>query len=238
MNLTMPTTPHAIIRRYSPHMRVMLGLLAAASISVQASAKTILIMGDSISAGYGIPLQQGWVNQLQQRLNTSTVQSAKKNPLSAQTGQKKAVVSYRVSNASVSGETSSGGLARLPQLLTTYKPDVVVLELGGNDGLRGQPPQIMQQNLGQMIRLSQQANAKVLLLGMQIPPNYGSAYTQAFAQVYPRLAQQYRVPLVPFFLQHVAGKRELMQNDQIHPNAQAQKQLLDNAWPLLQTLLK
>ena len=183
------------------------------------SAKTILILGDSLSAGYGIDAKQGWVNLLQQRLDQ---QYPKK---------------HKVVNASVSGETTSGGLARLPKLLTTYKPDVVVIELGGNDGLRGQPPQMIQKNLAQLVQLSQKQKATVLLFGMKIPPNYGSAYSSAFENNYRVVSQQYKIKLLPFFLEGVAGQKGLIQNDQIHPNAKAQPIMLNLAYPYIKAVL-
>ena len=184
-------------------------------------AETIMILGDSISAGYGIRPEQGWVYKLQQRLNTGPYVKG----------------AHRVLNASVSGETSTGALSRLPNLLKTHQPDVVVVELGGNDGLRGQPPQLMAQHLGRIIALSQQKNARVVMLGMKIPPNYGTAYTQAFEQVYPQVNRQYNVPLMPFFLADIAGNNRLMQADRIHPNADAQDILLNHAWPLIKSTL-
>ncbi|UTO20421.1 arylesterase [Acinetobacter sp. Z1] len=183
------------------------------------SAKTILVLGDSLSAGYGIDAKQGWVNLLQQRLDQ---QYPKK---------------HKVVNASVSGETTSGGLARLPKLLTTYKPDVVVIELGGNDGLRGQPPQMIQKNLAQLVQLSQKQKATVLLFGMKIPPNYGSAYSNAFENNYKVVSQKYKIKLLPFFLEGVAGQKGLIQNDQIHPNAKAQPIMLNLAYPYIRGAL-
>ncbi|MNE71305.1 Esterase TesA precursor [compost metagenome] len=140
-------------------------------------------------------------------------------------------------NASISGDTSAGGQARLPALLAEHKPELVVLELGGNDGLRGQPPIQLQQNLASMIDSARASGAKVLLLGMQLPPNYGVRYTEAFAKVYSNLAEQKNVPLVPFFLQGVGGNPELMQADGIHPAVAAQDKLLENVWPTLKPLL-
>lgn len=195
-------------------------LLSCAVFSNPVSAKTILVLGDSISAGYGIDVKQGWVAKLQQRLD----QQAPKQ--------------HQVINASVSGETTSGGLARLPKLLSTYQPDVVVIELGGNDGLRGQPPQIMQQNLTRLIELSKQAKAQPLLLGMKIPPNYGTAYTTAFSNSFTTVAKAQSVKLLPFFLEGVAGHPQLMQQDSIHPTSEAQEILLNNAWPLIKQSLK
>lgn len=183
------------------------------------SAKTILILGDSLSAGYGLDAQQGWVNLLQQRLNQQYPKQ------------------HKVINASVSGETTSGALARLPKLLQTYKPQIVVIELGGNDGLRGQPPQMIQKNLSQLVQLSQKQQATVLLFGMKIPPNYGTAYSSAFENNYKIVSQQYKVKLLPFFLDGVAGHKNLIQNDQIHPNFKAQPILLDLAYPYIKGAL-
>ena len=182
-------------------------------------AKTILIVGESISAGYGINPEQGWVQLLQKRLDQQYPKQ------------------HKVVNASVSGETTSGALARMPKLLQSYKPDVVVIELGGNDALRGQPPQMIQKNLGQLVQQSQQAKAKVLLFGMKIPPNYGTAYSQAFENNYKVISQQYKIKLLPFFMQGIAGHKDLMQNDQIHPNAKSQSILLNNAYPYIKGAL-
>ena len=192
--------------------------LALMCMAQNAAAGTILIVGDSISAGFGLDTRRGWVSLLEQRLSKEGHDD-------------------KVINASISGDTSAGGLARLPALLAEHKPDVVIVELGGNDGLRGQLPAQLKQNLASMIEASQQAGAKVLLLGMQLPPNYGARYTQAFAAVYGELANEKKVALVPFFLEGVGGKPELMQADRIHPAAGAQGLLLDNVWPVLKPLL-
>jgi len=184
-----------------------------------ASAASILIVGDSISAAYGMNIEQGWVSLLDKQL-------AREAP-----GQ------HRVINASVSGETTSGGLRRLPALLKQHAPNVVVLELGGNDGLRGQPPALMVRNLSAMIRLSKQAGARVIVLGMRIPPNYGKAYTEAFFAVFPTVAKAEKVALLPFFLEGVGGVPEFMQQDGIHPNAKAQPKLLKSALPLIRDSL-
>lgn len=186
---------------------------------ISSFAKTIMIVGDSLSAGYGINPQQGWVNLLQLRLNQDFPKQ------------------HKVVNASVSGETTSGALARLPKLLQTHKPNVVVIELGGNDGLRGQPPQMIQKNLAQMIQQSQKSKATVVLLGMKIPPNYGTAYSTAFENNYKVLSQQYKVKIYPFFMNGIAGHPNLMQKDLIHPNATAQKILLNNVYPLIKGAL-
>ena len=179
------------------------------------SAATVLILGDSISASYGMDIQQGWVSQLDKRL-------AARSP-----GQ------HTVINASVSGETTTGGLNRLPVLLKQHKPDVVVLELGANDGLRGQPPALIKRNLEAMIRLSRQSGARVVVLGMRILPNYGKAYSEAFAGVFPAAAKSGGASVLPFFLAGVGGVPALMQKDGIHPNTKAQPLLLELAWPLI-----
>jgi acyl-CoA thioesterase I len=187
-------------------------------LSQGAAAGTVLIVGDSISAAFGLDTRLGWVSLLEQRLQ-------------------KEGFTDKVVNASVSGDTSAGGQARLPALLAEHKPQLVVLELGGNDGLRGQQPAQLQQNLASMIQQSQKAGAKVLLLGMRIPPNYGARYTQAFEAVYSNLAEQEKVPWVPFFLEGVGGIPELMQADGLHPAVAAQGKLLENVWPTLKPLL-
>ncbi|AZP30266.1 MULTISPECIES: arylesterase [Acinetobacter] len=194
-------------------------LISLSMLPMLVSAKTILILGDSISAGYGIDPKQGWVQLLQKRLDQQYPKQ------------------HKVVNASVSGETTSGALARLPKLLQTYKPNVVVIELGGNDGLRGQPPQMIQKNLDQLIQLSQKQKAKVILFGMKIPPNYGAAYSKAFENNYKVVSQKYQVKLLPFFLDGVAGQKQLMQNDLIHPNVQAQSKLLNLAYPYIKGAL-
>ena len=192
--------------------------LALMCMAQNAAAGTILIVGDSISAGFGLDTRLGWVSLLEQRLEREGHDD-------------------RVINASISGDTSAGGQARLPALLTEHKPDVVIAELGGNDGLRGQPPAQLQQNLAAMIDAAKTAGAKVLLLGMQLPPNYGPRYTKAFAGVYTQLADEKQIALVPFFLEGVGGHPELMQADGLHPAAAAQQRLLDNVWPALKPLL-
>ncbi|WP_422416902.1 arylesterase [Pseudomonas sp. GZD-222] len=192
--------------------------LALMCMAQGAAAGTVLIVGDSISAAFGLDTRQGWVALLEQRLESEGFDA-------------------KVVNASISGDTSAGGQARLPALLAEYKPELVVLELGGNDGLRGQLPTQLQQNLASMIDHSRAAGAKVLLLGMRLPPNYGKRYTDAFAQVYENLATEKQVPLVPFFLEGVGGVPELMQADGIHPGQGAQARLLENAWPQLKPLL-
>lgn len=208
-----------------PNLRLPLAytiasLAVTALLSTPVFAKTILIVGDSISAAYGMPVEQGWVKLLQKRIDTKYPKQ------------------HHVVNASMSGETTSGALARLPNLLTRYKPNIVVIELGGNDGLRGQPPQIIQQNLTQLVVLSKKQNAQVLLFGMKIPPNYGTSYSTAFENNYKTVAQQQKIQFLPFFLEGIAGHSQLMQADLIHPNAQAQAKLLNLAWPYIEPALK
>jgi acyl-CoA thioesterase-1 len=183
-----------------------------------AFAGTVLVVGDSISAAFGLDTRQGWVALLEKRL--------------AEEG-----FDHRVVNASISGDTSAGGAARLPALLAEHQPELVIIELGGNDGLRGQPPAQLQQNLAAMVQASQQKGAKVLILGMQLPPNYGVRYTTAFAEVFPKVAQEYGTALVPFVLEGVGGVPAMMQSDGLHPAAVAQPKLLDNVWPALKPLL-
>ncbi|AZC27829.1 MULTISPECIES: arylesterase [Pseudomonas] len=192
--------------------------LALMCMAQNAAAGTVLIVGDSISAAFGLDTRQGWVALLEKRLVDQGFTD-------------------KVINASISGDTSAGGQARLPTLLSQHKPQVVILELGGNDGLRGQPPQQLQQNLASMIDSAQASGARVLLLGMQLPPNYGVRYTQAFAKVYQQLAIDKKVALVPFFLDGVGGHPDLMQADGLHPAAAAQGKLLENVWPTLKPLL-
>jgi len=194
-------------------------LLSLGLLPLGVSAKTIMILGDSLSAGYGIQPQQGWVHLLQKRLEQQYPKQ------------------HKVVNASVSGETTSGALARLPKLLQTHRPDLVVIELGGNDGLRGQPPQMIQKNLASLIQQSQKAKAKVIVFGIKMPPNYGQAYSKAFENNYKVVSQQYKVKLLPFFMQGVAGNKTLMQKDLIHPNAKAQTILLNNAYPYIKGAL-
>lgn len=184
------------------------------SSSAHAQTQTILVLGDSLSAAYGIPRESGWVALLQQKLENGNVV-----------------------NASISGETSDGGLARLPTLLNKHKPTIAIVELGANDGLRGFPVQRTRDNLAKIISLCQKAQAKVLLVGIKIPPNYGPRYTADFYETYTLAAKQFRVSLVPFLLDGVAGHSELMQQDGLHPRAEAQPKILNTVWPYLQPLL-
>lgn len=181
--------------------------------------KKVLVFGDSLSASYGIEEEQGWVNLLSEKL-------------------RQAQSPYSVINASVSGETSTGGLSRLPAALAEFQPSVVILELGGNDGLRGLPLATLQSNLEEMVSLSQRAGAKVLLAGIQIPPNYGPRYTEPFYALFGDIAESEQLPFVPFLIDGIPQQPELMQNDGIHPRAEAQHMILDNVWPVLAPMLQ
>ncbi len=187
-------------------------LLAAPATTL---AATLLVMGDSLSAAYGIPSQAGWVSLLQQQLQPE----------------------HSVINASISGETTAGGAARLSPLLQRHRPEVVIIELGANDGLRGLPIKEMRKNLEQMIQQSQAAGAEVLLIGLRLPPNYGPAYTRAFEESYSALAKQYRARLLPFLFAGLEDSSRDFQADNLHPTAAAQPILLNNVWPQLAPLL-
>ena len=179
-------------------------------------AKTLLVIGDSLSAGYGIDLEDGWVSLLQNRLTEQGY-------------------GYRVVNASISGDTTTGGVSRLPRALELHQPDIVLIELGGNDGLRGTPIFVMKNNLAAMIEAAQKKGAEVVLAGMQMPPNYGADYAGDFADVYKDLAAEYETALIEFFLAGVALDPNMMQADNIHPNEKGQPLLLENAWAVLVT---
>lgn len=180
---------------------------------------TLLVFGDSLSAAYGIDEDAGWVNLLADRL------AAENWPV-------------QVVNGSVSGETTTGGLARLPAMLDSYAPHLVILELGGNDGLRGLPVPLIQQNLAAMVDLAQARGARVLLAGIQIPPNYGPRYTEPFFAQFAELAADKNLPLVPFLIDGIPQQPELMQRDGIHPTAEAQEMIVDNVWPVLEPMLR
>ena len=182
------------------------------------AAAGVLVVGDSLSAGYGIDEREGWVALLRDRL------AERANPVP-------------VINASISGDTTSGGLTRLPAALDRHRPDIVVIELGGNDGLRGQSLKNIRKNLSSMVQLVKESGAEAFLLGMRIPTNYGARYTQRFFDSFKQVADEEEVPLVPFFLEGVATEPNLMQDDGIHPNAEAQPMMLEHVWPAIEGLL-
>lgn len=201
-------------------LSMVLAVFSASSPSAsEQSSSVILVWGDSLSASYSMDEQQGWVALLQERLMAEGLHD------------------WHVVNGSVSGETTAGGLARLPAMLASTSPDIVILELGGNDGLRGLPVPTIRENLVQMIELSQGAGARVLLSGIQIPPNYGPRYTGPFYAQYTELAQQYGLALIPFLLDGIAENAEFMQDDGIHPTAEAQPLIVEIVWPLLSQLM-
>jgi len=188
-------------------------------VSLSASAKSIVVLGDSISAAYGIELGQGWVALVQAKLQEKHSD-------------------YTVNNESISGDTSAGGLARIDGVLSRHKPSVVIIELGANDGLRGLSPAVLKTNLAEITRRAKESGAKVLLLSMRIPPNYGKRYTDMFYNVYPDLSKELNLPYVPFILEDVALVKQLMQEDGLHPNEKAQAIIVEKIWPHLVKLLK
>lgn len=197
---------------------VALFVILLSATAHSAEEPTVLILGDSLSAGFGIDVDQSWTRLLQIRLETEGYE-------------------HRVVNASISGETTEGGAARIDQALENFGPTLVIIELGGNDGLRGIPPQRMRDNLQTIVTRSRCAGADVVMLGIRLPPNYGARYIETFEAVFRDLAAELEVPWIEFFMQGVALNDELMQADGIHPNAAAQSILLDNAWPIIETSL-
>jgi acyl-CoA thioesterase-1 len=194
-------------------------LILALAIAPAASAGTILVFGDSLSAGYGLPQQQGWATLLEKRLRDEDFD-------------------YRVANASVSGETTAGGAARIGASLKAHRPDIVVIELGANDGLRGQSIDVMRRNLEAMIDASRQAKAQVLLVGMRLPPNYGTAYTEKFQRTFVDVARSKKTAFVPFLFEGFAEDARYFQSDRVHPTAQAQALMLDTIWKGLKPILR
>jgi acyl-CoA thioesterase-1 len=193
-------------------------LLLSSALSGGTEVPTVLVFGDSLSAGYGIDVDQSWASLLQTRLQEQGYE-------------------HRVVNASISGDTTQSGAARIGQAIETFSPALIILELGGNDGLRGIPPTTMRRNLQEIIETSTESGAAVVLLGIKIPPNYGQRYIDEFERVFRELAAELEVPWIEFFMEGVALNNELMQDDGIHPNAAAQPILLDNAWPVIDSAL-
>lgn len=205
----------AILKKWS----VLLLVTLAASTSAYSAPKTVLVLGDSLSAEYGIARGAGWVSLLERKLKTEKIPAV-------------------VVNASISGDTTSGGRARLPALLDRHRPDIVVIELGANDGLRGLPVASAEANLRAMVSMAQERKAKVLLVGMRMPPNYGRAYTEKFFDMYKSVANDTKSALVPFMLEGVADKPALFQPDRLHPLAAAHPTILSNIWPQFASLIK
>ncbi|MGF6633355.1 acyl-CoA thioesterase-1 [Paraburkholderia sp. MM6662-R1] len=198
---------------------VSLPLRAHAANTPEPAKPVIVVLGDSISAEYGLPRDTGWVALMRQRLAEERID-------------------YSVANASISGDTTSGGRARLPALMERLKPSIVIVELGANDALRGVPLSTTEDNLRTIIEQAQQGHAKVVLVGMYVPPNYGPDYTQKFHGLYGQLSKEFHVPLVPFLLAGIADKPDMFQADQLHPTRQAQPLLLNNVWPAVKPLLR
>lgn len=207
--------PAVITVTYARKISTVLCLLCLCLLGGQTKASTILVLGDSLSAAYGIPYSAGWAQQLQVKLKAR----------------------FDLVNASISGETTDGGLRALPKLLEQHQPSFVIIELGANDGLRGFPLSVIEQNLMRMVTLSKDAGAEVLLIGNHIPPNYGPAYANAFFEIFARVARRTDSALVPFMLEGVATRPELMQDDGLHPKAEAQSIILDTVWRKLETIL-
>lgn len=196
----------------------LLLLIVSISVTSASFAKVIMVFGDSLSASYGMKVEDGWVKLLEQRLADNS------------TG-------YKVANASISGDTSGNGLGRIKTDLELHKPNILILELGGNDGLRGHSPKLFKSNMEKIIQQALSKNIKVLLLGIKLPPSYGRKYGKAFDAVFIELAKNYPVTLIPYFMDKVGGYKELMQLDGIHPNEKGQPQLLENVWPYLNNML-
>ena len=197
---------------------VVLSCLLVLGPAAAGAAQTIVVVGDSLSSGYGLGAAPSWVAILEDRLAQEAYE-------------------YTVVNASIPGDTTSGGLSRLPGLLSRHDPAIVIIELGGNDGLRGQAVDLLRENLSRMIELALASGAKVVLTGIQMPPNYGQSYTEQFAAIYGELAEEHDIALVEFLMDGVALNPWLMQSDRVHPNAAGQRPMFENVWPVLEDLL-
>lgn len=200
------------------YYRILIFVIYLFSFPVHAQGKTILILGDSISASYGIPVEDGWVSLLEQRLVRQNMK-------------------YKVVNASISGETTLGVKTRLDKLLNKYSSEIVVIELGGNDGLRGFPLSEIEQNLSDIVNTIKKNGVTVLLVPMQLPPNYGAAYNQRFMSIYKSVSEKQNINMSTFILNDIAQHSELMQADGLHPTKEAQAMMLDNLWPSLEPLI-
>lgn len=208
--------PHLIKNTLFYSVFLLAAFCLSAVVSTSYASTKILVWGDSLSAAYGIPVEKGWVSLLEEKLGDD----------------------FEVVNGSISGETTQGGLNRISSALSKHTPDLVILELGANDGLRGIPPQITKQNLNQIIKQSKQANANIMLLGMKIPPNYGPIYSEKFEEQFAQLAAEHQLPFIPFFLDRLIGDLKLFQADQLHPTADAQPIILETILPTLEKALK
>lgn len=208
------------VPRFFKNTSIFIGALCLSYLSLFASnsyaATKILVWGDSLSAAYGIPVEKGWVSLLEKKLGDD----------------------FKIVNGSISGETTQGGLSRLPTALKAHAPDFIILELGANDGLRGFPPQVTKLNLQQMIEQSKQAQAQVMLLGMKIPPNYGTLYSEKFESQFVELANDHQLPFIPFFLENIMQDLKLLQADELHPTAEAQPIILESILPTLKSALQ
>lgn len=209
----------SLIIRLLAVLFLLMPLSGMAQSKAGGARQTLMVFGDSLSAAYGMEEEQGWVSLLEARLAEERYD-------------------YDVINASVSGETSTGGLARLPAMLDSHEPNLVILELGGNDGLRGLPLDTLKANLQEMVNLIRDSGADILLAGIQIPPNYGPRYTLPFLELFGELAIENELPIVPFLIDGIPQQPELMQNDGIHPRAEAQWMIVENVWPFLEPLLE
>jgi acyl-CoA thioesterase-1 len=214
MGSRLPSCFNLLFNVFAAVSLIVSTLVAQPAYAKQTNPQTIVVFGDSLSAAYGIPQHEGWVALLQQRINQQKI-------------------NYQVINTSISGETTSGGLSRFANMLKMQKPNIVLIELCGNDGLRGLSAVETHNNLEAMIQQAKQSKAKVLLIGMKIPPNYGLKYSRQFSENYQNLAKKHGVALVPFLLEGVAGNPDLIQADGLHPTATAQAKILENVWPIL-----
>lgn len=201
---------------FKPVLHIIVFIFLMLATHTASASQKILVWGDSLSAAYGIPIEKGWVNLMRKKLGNDV----------------------EIINGSISGETTRGGLTRLPKALKTHKPNYVILELGANDGLRGLPPRLTKNNLKKMIEQAHKNNAKVILLGMRIPPNYGVAYSKKFESLFSELATEYQLPFIPFLLEDIIDNLSLFQEDELHPTAEAQPLLLKFILPTLMQTLK
>ena len=205
-----------ILSYFKQTSRFILLALILINVTPAFAKQTILVWGDSLSAAYGIPVEKGWVNLMRKKLGEE----------------------FDIVNGSISGETTKGGLTRLPAALTMHQPNLIIIELGANDGLRGLPPVVTKNNLNKMIQQAKKNNIEIVLLGMKIPPNYGKAYANQFEKLFSDLAEEYKLPFIPFFLEEIIQDLKLLQEDELHPTVEAQPILLKKILPVIQTQIK